>query len=134
MTDDIDKPLQDRILDITLRKDYEIASEHYMLFHEEVKTLDDEALIEEVQVILEGLVHSEEDMDFSGNAQAAMFQYFFTGILTPENRKTLEGIYILVYGKGAFTEDQAYRRVLFTPDEVEAIYGQQEEEESEEEE
>ena len=134
MSDSPDKPIEDKILEITLYQDYQINAEHYLLFNSEVTSLDDESLVDEVQTILEGLTNNvDQDISFPPNVQEALFQFFFKGILTPDNRKILEGAYILVYGKGSFTEDVAYRRVLFTPNEVEEIYAERTKEESEQE-
>lgn len=91
--------------------------------------MDDEALMEEVEELMQGLLNnSDQDMRFSLSLNSAIAQYYDQGILTPDNRKAVEGAYILIYGKSGFgeypyPEDHSIeapivKHPIFTPQEI----------------
>lgn len=62
------------------------------LLMEEVKQLDDDALFDEV---MDNISH----YDFMTGTDEAIFEFQTTGILTYDNRKLLEGAYVIIHGE-----------------------------------
>lgn len=62
------------------------------ILYEEVQQLDDDALFDEVR-------DNIEYHDFMMGTEEAIFEYLHTGILTYENRKLLEGAYVIIHGE-----------------------------------
>ena len=62
------------------------------LLMEEVQQLDDDSLFDEV---MDNITH----YDFMTSTEEAIFEYQTTGILTYDNRKLLEGAYVIIHGE-----------------------------------
>lgn len=68
------------------------------LIEQEVSSLDDNTLVDEI-------MHLIQEFDFSKETEEVIANYLIAGSLTDRERKVLEGCYINVYSSLGITED-----------------------------